>query len=76
MIGDHGDHGDDRDDERVRDRAGELLPEEVAAVSDDPQAQAEAVLHDSDDREGYRETAPDLRIEHRTGDEAGDEAAS
>ncbi|WP_433614142.1 hypothetical protein ACQP2P_07290 [Dactylosporangium sp. CA-139114] len=57
------------DDERIRDRA-ELLPEELAAGSDDPKAQAEAVLQDSDDRESYRETAPDLRIEHRTSDEA------
>jgi hypothetical protein len=57
------------DDDRIRDRA-ELLPEELSAGSDDPEAQAEAVLQDSDDREDYRETAPDLRIEHRTADEA------
>ncbi|WP_433057452.1 hypothetical protein [Dactylosporangium sp. CS-033363] len=57
------------DDERIRERA-DLLPEELAAGSDDPEAQAEAVLQDSDDREDYRETAPDLRIEHRTSDEA------
>ncbi|MGI5244668.1 hypothetical protein [Dactylosporangium sp. CA-139066] len=57
------------DEERVHDRA-RLLPEERAAGSDDPEAQAEAVLQDSDDREEYRETAPDLRIEHRDPDEA------
>jgi hypothetical protein len=57
------------DDERISDRA-DLLPEERAAGSDDPQAQAAAVLQDSDDREEYRETAPDLRIEHRSSDEA------
>ncbi|HTJ33585.1 MAG TPA: hypothetical protein VL738_10180 [Dactylosporangium sp.] len=57
------------DEERIRDRA-HLLPEERAAGSDDPQAQAEAVLQDSDDREDYRERHPDLRIEHRTPDEA------
>ncbi|GAA2617671.1 hypothetical protein GCM10010399_55790 [Dactylosporangium fulvum] len=57
------------DDERVHDRAA-LLPEELAAGSDDPKAQAEALLRDSDDREKYRETTPDLRIEHRTSDEA------
>jgi hypothetical protein len=57
------------DDERARARA-RLLPEERTAGSDDPEAQAEAVLHDSDDRERYRETTPDLRIEHRSGDEA------
>ncbi|MFI5907287.1 hypothetical protein [Dactylosporangium sp. NPDC051541] len=57
------------DDDRIRDRS-DLLPEELAAGSDDPEAQAAAVLQDSDDREQYRETAPDLRIEHRTSDEA------
>ncbi|GGM82202.1 hypothetical protein ACFFX1_41160 [Dactylosporangium sucinum] len=58
------------DEERVEDRAALLLPEELAAGSDDPKAQAEALLRDSDDREHYRETAPDLRIERRTSDEA------
>ena len=38
-----------RDEERVRSRA-ELLPEERAAGSEDPEAQAEAVLADSDER--------------------------
>ncbi|MEV6931123.1 hypothetical protein AB0M46_42450 [Dactylosporangium sp. NPDC051485] len=55
------------DDNRIRERA-RLLPEERTAGSDDPKAQAEAVLQDSDDREDYRESAPGLRIEHRTGD--------
>lgn len=58
------------DDERVNSRAADLLPEELTAGSDDPKAQAEALLADSEDREHYRETAPDLRIEHRTSDEA------
>jgi hypothetical protein len=57
------------DDDRVHDRS-ELLPEELAAGSDDPNAQAKAVLEDSDDRAAYRETTPDLRIEHRTSEEA------
>ena len=57
------------DDERARARA-RPLPEERTPGSDDPEAQAEAVLRDSDDRERYQETAPDLRIEHRSGDEA------
>ncbi|GAA1544902.1 hypothetical protein GCM10009827_076020 [Dactylosporangium maewongense] len=67
------------DDDRVSQRAEDLLPEELAAGSDDPKAQAEALLADSEDREHYRETAPDLRIDHRTSDEAaatGDEAAA
>jgi hypothetical protein len=37
------------DDERIHSRA-ELLPEETAAGSDDPEAQAEAILEDSDER--------------------------
>ena len=38
-----------RFDERVEERA-ELLPEELAAGSDDPEAQAEAILAESDER--------------------------
>jgi hypothetical protein len=37
------------DDDRVETRA-ELLPEEEAAGSDDPRAQAEAILEESDER--------------------------
>lgn len=40
---------DKPDEERVASR-GRLLPEEQNAGSDDPQAQAEAVLADSDER--------------------------
>lgn len=38
------------DESRVTERA-HLLPEEIAAGSDDPQAQAEAILADSAERE-------------------------
>jgi len=38
-----------RDDDRIESRA-ELLPEERAAGSDDPEEQAEAILQDSDER--------------------------
>lgn len=38
-----------RDDERITERA-ELLPEEVDAGSEDPDAQAEAILEESDER--------------------------
>jgi hypothetical protein len=38
-------------EDRITQRAAELLPEERAAGSADPQAQAEAILADSDDRE-------------------------
>lgn len=37
------------DEDRVQSRA-ELLPEERAAGSDDPEEQAEAILEDSDER--------------------------
>jgi hypothetical protein len=39
----------DRDRERVETRA-DLLPEEKSAGSEDPEAQAEAILADSDER--------------------------
>lgn len=39
----------ERDDERTAERA-ELLPEEVEAGSEDPEAQAAAILDDSDER--------------------------
>ncbi|HWI42433.1 MAG TPA: hypothetical protein VNS81_02360 [Nocardioides sp.] len=37
-------------DERVEERADQLWPEERAAGSDDPHAQAEAILRESDER--------------------------
>jgi hypothetical protein len=42
------------DDERISSRA-ELLPEEEAAGSDDPQHQAEEILRDSDERTEHPE---------------------
>jgi hypothetical protein len=53
-------------DDRVAQRAADLLPEELAAGSEDPKAQAEAILQESDEREAYLEPTPDLRIDHRT----------
>ena len=48
-------HADDvADEERVEGRS-ELLPEELAAGSDDPQAQAEAILAESDERTEHPE---------------------
>ncbi|MGN9908431.1 hypothetical protein ACTMTJ_12875 [Phytohabitans sp. LJ34] len=55
--------------ERVERRAEHLLPEEREAGSADPEAQAEAILDESDAREEYAEPAPGLRIDHRTSDE-------
>jgi hypothetical protein len=46
------------DDRRVEERAAELLPEETAAGSDDPEAQAEAILAESDERQADRDAAP------------------
>lgn len=43
------DRNDSADDARADSRA-ELLPEEQAAGSDDPHAQAEAILAESDER--------------------------
>lgn len=42
------------DDARIERRA-DLLPEEVAVGSDDPQAQARAILEESDERTAYPE---------------------
>jgi formate dehydrogenase subunit gamma len=62
----------DPDEERVRHRADDLLPEERAAGSDDPEAQAAAILADSDERQCDREAAPDTVLEHRTSADATD----
>ncbi|RKN42064.1 hypothetical protein [Micromonospora endolithica] len=56
------------DQERIESRA-HLLPEEAAAGSDDPEAQAEAILAESDIREGDRNAAPDTVLERRTSDQ-------
>jgi formate dehydrogenase subunit gamma len=60
-----------QDEERVHSRA-ELTPEELAAGSEDPQAQAEAVLADSDERTEVRGAAPDTVLERRSSQDAAD----
>ena len=60
------------DDERVVSRS-ELLPEEKAAGSDDPEAQAEAILAESDERSLDRDASPGTHLEHRTSDEVTDD---
>ncbi|GAB2927653.1 hypothetical protein GCM10027047_25500 [Rhodococcus aerolatus] len=40
-------------EEQVAHRAEQLLPEEQVAGSDDPQAQAEALLEESEERVAY-----------------------
>jgi hypothetical protein len=52
-------------DDRTDQRAADLLPEERVAGSADPRAQAEAILSESDEREGDLEAAPDSFLEHR-----------
>ncbi|MEV6847855.1 hypothetical protein [Actinoplanes sp. NPDC051411] len=42
-------------DDRTDQRAAEMLPEEQVVGSDDPHAQAEAILADSDRREEHPE---------------------
>jgi hypothetical protein len=55
-------------DDRIDQRAAELLPEERAAGSADPRAQAAAILAESDEREEHPEA-----VEHRPAgiDESG-----
>jgi len=48
----------------------DLLPEEDAAGSDDPEAQTEAILEESDVRTQTRDAVSGTRFEHRTSDEA------
>jgi deazaflavin-dependent oxidoreductase (nitroreductase family) len=56
------------DDEHVAKRA-ELLPEEKVVGSDDPEAQAEAILEESEERTASRDASPGTHLEHRTSDE-------
>lgn len=56
-------------DHRTAKRA-ELTAEEKAAGSDDPAAQAEAILAESELRSIDRNAAPDTHLERRTSDEA------
>jgi hypothetical protein len=55
---------------RVEQRAAELLPEERSVGSADPQAQAEAILTESDEREADLDAAPDSFLERRTAEQA------
>ncbi|MEV4756143.1 hypothetical protein AB0J86_13670 [Micromonospora sp. NPDC049559] len=60
---------DSEERERIEARAEHLLPEERSAGSDDPRAQAEAILAESDTREYVPDAAPDTHLERRTADE-------
>jgi len=60
----------EQSNDRVDRRAADLLPEERAAGSDDPRAQAEEILIESDLRTDDLDAAPDSFVEHRTSTEA------
>ena len=59
-------------DDRIDQRAADLLPEERTTGSADPTAQARAILAESDEREGDLEAAPDTVLEHRRSDQTVD----
>jgi hypothetical protein len=52
--------------DRAKARADALLSEEAEAGSDDPLAQAEVILEESDAREDDRVDPPGQGVEHRT----------
>jgi hypothetical protein len=58
------------DQDRYESRASHLLPEEASTGTDDPQAQAEAILKESDVREADPQAAPDSFLERRTSEQA------
>ena len=58
----------DRPDDAAVARRAELLPEEAAAGSDDPEAQAEAILAESAER-ADRSAAPSTHLEERSSEE-------
>ena len=60
------------DTDRIEQRAADLLPEERSVGSADPEAQAAAILAESDEREADLEAAPDSFLEHRTSDQTAD----
>ena len=64
-------HEDEPDQEHVDQRAA-LLPEELAAGSADPQAQAEAVLAESQDRTEHPDPDASTQSGRRTSDDAAD----
>jgi hypothetical protein len=61
---------DDRD--RIQARADALLPEEQEAGSDDPVAQAAAILEESDEREFDRDDPAGQGVEHRRSEDTVD----
>lgn len=62
---DQPEHDAERDAQRVASRA-QLLPEEQAAGSEDPESQAEVILADSEERTEVPNAAPATHLERRT----------
>ena len=60
---------DEPDPKRVQRRAEALLPEEREVGSDDPAAQAEEILAESDARTADRVSPPGKPVEHRTSED-------
>ncbi|HWE55009.1 MAG TPA: hypothetical protein VG435_05825 [Acidimicrobiales bacterium] len=56
-------------DDRTAARAANRLPEEIAAGTEVPAEQAQAILADSDERQNDRDAAPDTNLERRRSDE-------
>ena len=65
---------DEPDVQRVRKRADALLPEERKGGSDDPSAQAEEILAESDARTEDRASPPGKPVEHRRSEDTVDPA--
>lgn len=59
----------DPDPKRVEKRARGLTADELVAGSDDPAAQAEAILEESDERTEDRESPPGKPVEHGHSDD-------
>ncbi|MFA5884515.1 MAG: hypothetical protein WDA60_11735 [Acidimicrobiia bacterium] len=60
---------DERDAKRVQSRADALTADELEAGSDDPHAQAEAILADSDARAENRVSPPGKPVESGQSDD-------
>ncbi len=60
------------DQDRINARAEALTPEEEEAGSDDPVAQAAAILEESDEREFDRVDPPGQGVEHRRSEDTVD----
>jgi hypothetical protein len=60
------------DQDRIQARADALLPEEEEAGSDDPVAQAAAILEESDEREFERDDPTGEGLEHRRSEDTVD----